>query len=39
MSEPPDGEPMIVAEEVEKWFGAFQALKGISTTMRRGRWS
>jgi general L-amino acid transport system ATP-binding protein len=36
MSEPPNGEPIIVAEEVEKWFGAFQALKGISTTVRRG---
>ena len=27
---------MIVAEGVEKWFGKFQALKGISTTVRRG---
>ena len=36
MSEPPDDELMIVAEEVEKWFGAFQALKSISTTVRRG---
>jgi general L-amino acid transport system ATP-binding protein len=27
---------MIVAEDVEKWFGHFQALKGISTTIRRG---
>ena len=33
---PADGEAMIVAEDVEKWFGAFQALKGISTTVRRG---
>jgi general L-amino acid transport system ATP-binding protein len=31
-----DGEAMIVAEDVEKWFGHFQALKGISTTVRRG---
>ena len=30
-----DGEAMIVAEDVEKWFGHFQALKGISTTVRR----
>ena len=30
-----DGEAMIVAEQVEKWFGHFQALKGISTTVRR----
>jgi general L-amino acid transport system ATP-binding protein len=31
-----DGEAMIVADDVEKWFGHFQALKGISTTVRRG---
>jgi general L-amino acid transport system ATP-binding protein len=31
-----DGGAMIVAEDVEKWFGHFQALKGISTTVRRG---
>jgi general L-amino acid transport system ATP-binding protein len=30
-----DGQAMIVAEDVEKWFGRFQALKGISTTVRR----
>jgi general L-amino acid transport system ATP-binding protein len=27
---------MIVAEGVEKWFGKFQALKGVTTTVRRG---
>ena len=27
---------MIVAEDVKKWFGKFQALKGISTTVKRG---
>ena len=27
---------MIVAQDVKKWFGHFQALKGISTTVRRG---
>ncbi|MGH2658243.1 MAG: amino acid ABC transporter ATP-binding protein [Actinomycetota bacterium] len=27
---------MIVAEDVEKWFGRFQALKGVTTTVRRG---
>jgi len=27
---------MIVAEGVEKWFGKFQALKGVTTTIRRG---
>jgi general L-amino acid transport system ATP-binding protein len=31
-----DGEAMIVAQDVEKWFGHFQALKGISTTVGRG---
>jgi general L-amino acid transport system ATP-binding protein len=27
---------MIVAEDVKKWFGSFQALKGVTTTIRRG---
>jgi general L-amino acid transport system ATP-binding protein len=27
---------MIVAEDVEKWFGRFQALRGITTTVSRG---
>jgi general L-amino acid transport system ATP-binding protein len=27
---------MIVAEGVEKWFGKFQALRGITTSVRRG---
>jgi general L-amino acid transport system ATP-binding protein len=27
---------MIVAEDVEKWFGRFQALRGITTSVRRG---
>ena len=27
---------MIVAEDVEKWFGHFQALNGITTSVRRG---
>jgi general L-amino acid transport system ATP-binding protein len=27
---------MIMAQGVEKWFGKFQALKGISTSVRRG---
>jgi general L-amino acid transport system ATP-binding protein len=27
---------MIVAENVKKWFGSFQALKGIATTIKRG---
>jgi general L-amino acid transport system ATP-binding protein len=29
-------EQMIVAEDVEKWFGKFRALNRISTTVRRG---
>jgi general L-amino acid transport system ATP-binding protein len=29
-------EPIIVAENVEKWFGDFQALAGVSLTVRRG---
>ncbi len=35
MAEERDGQ-MIVAEGVEKWFGKFQALKGISTTVTAG---
>jgi general L-amino acid transport system ATP-binding protein len=31
-----DGQTMILAEDVTKWFGKFQALKGITTTVRRG---
>jgi general L-amino acid transport system ATP-binding protein len=31
-----DDQTMIVAEDVEKWFGHFQALKGITTSVRRG---
>ena len=31
-----DGETMIMAEDVKKWFGKFQALKGITTSIRRG---
>jgi len=36
MSERTNGEAMIVAEGVEKWFGGFQALQGITTTVRKG---
>jgi general L-amino acid transport system ATP-binding protein len=36
MSEQTNGEAMIVAEDVEKWFAGFQALRGITTTIRRG---
>ncbi|MGH2724671.1 MAG: amino acid ABC transporter ATP-binding protein [Actinomycetota bacterium] len=31
-----NGKTMIVAEGVKKWFGKFQALKGISTEVTRG---
>ena len=33
---PSDAAPIIEAEGVEKWFGEFQALKGITTTVREG---
>jgi general L-amino acid transport system ATP-binding protein len=39
MSEVPagvNGDAMIVAQEVKKWFGRFQALKGITTSVARG---
>jgi general L-amino acid transport system ATP-binding protein len=32
----PDSHPMIVTEGVEKWFGDFQALAGITMTVQRG---
>jgi general L-amino acid transport system ATP-binding protein len=32
----PDGNPIIVARDVHKWFGAFHALRGINLTVRRG---
>jgi general L-amino acid transport system ATP-binding protein len=31
-----DRGPIIVAEDVKKWFGKFQALKGITTQVKRG---
>ena len=31
-----DDDAMITARDVEKWFGHFQALKGISVSIRRG---
>jgi general L-amino acid transport system ATP-binding protein len=36
VSERANGEAMIVAEDVEKWFGNFQALRGVTTTVRKG---
>ena len=35
-AQPRAGNEMIVAEDVKKWFADFQALKGISMTVRRG---
>ncbi len=34
--DPDAGAPIIVARGVEKWFGDFQALAGVSLTVRRG---
>jgi general L-amino acid transport system ATP-binding protein len=36
MSERVNGQTMIEADGVEKWFGGFQALRGITTTVQRG---
>jgi general L-amino acid transport system ATP-binding protein len=36
VNERTNGEAMIVAEDVEKWFGHFQALRGITTSVRKG---
>jgi general L-amino acid transport system ATP-binding protein len=32
----PNDDAMIVAEDVEKWFGRFQALRGVTTSIGRG---
>jgi len=36
VSQRANGEAMIVAEDVEKWFANFQALRGVTTTVRKG---
>ena len=36
MSEQDNGEPIIICRNVEKWFGHFQALKGISMEVYKG---
>jgi len=32
----PSADPIIVARDVHKWFGAFEALRGVSMEVRRG---
>jgi general L-amino acid transport system ATP-binding protein len=32
----PMGEPMIIAEDVNKWYGNFHVLQGVSLTVHRG---
>jgi general L-amino acid transport system ATP-binding protein len=32
----PMGEPMIIAEDVNKWYGNFHVLKGVSLTVHKG---
>jgi general L-amino acid transport system ATP-binding protein len=36
MSEEQDGRPIIICRDVQKWFGHFQALHGITMTVDRG---
>jgi general L-amino acid transport system ATP-binding protein len=36
VSQRANGEAMIVAQDVEKWFANFQALRGVTTTVRKG---
>ena len=36
MANATDGQPIIVCENVEKWFGDFHALRGVSTAVREG---
>jgi general L-amino acid transport system ATP-binding protein len=32
----PDSQPIIICRDVQKWYGHFQALRGISMTVQRG---
>lgn len=34
--QPSDGQPIIIAQDVHKWYGQFHALKGVSMTVSRG---
>ena len=36
MPEEKDGQPIIICRDVQKWFGHFQALRGITMTVERG---
>jgi len=36
MSDATNSEPIIICREVQKWFGHFQALKGINMTVQKG---
>jgi general L-amino acid transport system ATP-binding protein len=36
MNEPTSGEPIIIARDVQKWYGHFQALKGINLQVGKG---
>ena len=36
MSEDPNQHPMIVCRDVHKWFGHFQALRGVNMTVQKG---
>jgi general L-amino acid transport system ATP-binding protein len=36
MSKPTSGEPIIIARNVQKWYGHFQALKGINLEVGKG---
>jgi general L-amino acid transport system ATP-binding protein len=36
MSKPTSGEPVIIARDVKKWYGHFQALKGINLEVGKG---
>jgi general L-amino acid transport system ATP-binding protein len=36
MSKPTSGEPIIIARDVQKWYGHFQALKGINLEVGKG---
>ena len=36
MSETTTNDPIIIARDVQKWYGHFQALKGVSMEIRKG---
>ncbi len=39
MSDAVSNEPIIIARDVQKWYGHFQALRGVNMEVKKGRLS